>query len=67
MAYRKTDIYLKIMIDGVRIKIHCDGCNSSSIISHEMEEVYAIHNCPFCGKDIDQELECEELFEDDLS
>jgi len=67
VAYRKTDIYLKIMIDEVKIKIHCEGCKSESILAHEMEENYTIHHCPFCGKDIDQEMECEEVYEDDLT
>ena len=55
------------MIDEVKIKIHCEGCKSESILEHEMEEPYTIHNCPFCGRDIDQEYECEEVFEDELS
>jgi|ETNmetMinimDraft_18_1059904.scaffolds.fasta_scaffold41386_2 predicted RNA-binding Zn-ribbon protein involved in translation (DUF1610 family) len=54
------------MIDEVKIKIHCEGCKSESILAHEMEENYTIHHCPFCGKDIDQEYECEEVFEDEL-
>lgn len=55
------------MIDSLKLRIHCDGCKSESVIEHEMDsENYHIHNCPFCGKDIDHELECEEVFEDDF-
>ena len=64
---QKMTIYQKIMIDSVKIKIHSEGCKSESILEHEMEEPYTIHNCPFCGRDIDQEYECEEVFEDELS
>ena len=53
------------MIDSVKIKIHCEGCKSESVLEHEMEENYTIHNCPFCGRDIDHELECEQVFDDE--
>ena len=60
-------IYPKTMIDSVKIKIHCEECKSESVIEHEMDsEAFQIHNCPFCGRDIDHELECEEIFEDDF-
>jgi len=64
---QKITIYQKIMIDSVKIKIHCEECKSESILEHEMEENYTIHNCPFCGRDIDHELNCEEVFEDELT
>jgi hypothetical protein len=44
----------------IKISIECEGCNSSCILLHDMEEHSYDHveNCPFCGSDqIDSDIE----------
>ncbi len=52
----------------IRITLHCPNCQSESVIEHEMDDQnyphsddrYVIQHCPFCGDEIDYELQCEE-------
>ena len=54
---------LKVGETIIRILLHCDKCQSESVIEHEMSENsnggYHICNCPFCGEEVDEELQCE--------
>ena len=40
---------------------HCTDCEAEFKISHNMDEdYYKIEMCPFCGAEVEQELDFEE-------
>jgi len=49
----------------LKIRIHCSDCKSECLVIHEMDaHPYGIDHCPFCGAEIDEDMQ-EELEEDE--
>jgi len=49
----------------LRIRVHCSDCKSECLVIHEMDaHPYGVDHCPFCGGDVDEDMQ-EELEEDE--
>ena len=40
-----------------KITLSCSACDAEYTISHNLDEPYAVSVCPFCGEEIEEEIE----------
>ena len=47
------------MTKNPNLKTVCDNCSATYIVKHDLPEDYIEQFCPFCGEELDNELEDE--------
>ena len=49
----------------MKVVIVCSSCEAECIIKHDLEEPYIIGFCPFCGEELDNDLEDEVEYDEE--
>ena len=49
----------------MKIVIFCSSCEAECIIKHDLEEPYIIGFCPFCGEELDNDMEDEVEYDEE--